>query len=175
VVLRAQTISIYGHLLSLSHSCVVPCFPLPLLNRYGYPPAVEYATAVGSAATAGLGGRLGNRYFGPLCTLPYRMCLDCQCTALFADIRPPKFLDPPHLTRSILWNLPLSRLTLLASFVANLYFRMPLCVTRLRLLIILFAVRDGTFDASREPKEAWDGKKRSWVDRSSGAASDPLS
>ena len=35
-------------------------------SRYGFQPALEYAAAAGSARTVGLGGRLGDAYFGPL-------------------------------------------------------------------------------------------------------------
>jgi hypothetical protein len=38
--------------------------------RYGYPPAVYYAQAVKSAKSVGLGGKLGDSYFGPLCNPP---------------------------------------------------------------------------------------------------------
>mmetsp|Transcript_4911 Transcript_4911/g.6358 ORF Transcript_4911/g.6358 Transcript_4911/m.6358 type:complete len:214 (-) Transcript_4911:139-780(-) len=34
--------------------------------KYGYPPAVYYAQAIGNASSVGLGGRLGDTYFGPL-------------------------------------------------------------------------------------------------------------
>lgn len=56
---------------SFTHTRSPPPPPLDL-RRYGFAPAMAYAVAAKDASTVGLGGkhggRLGARYFGPMCT-----------------------------------------------------------------------------------------------------------
>jgi hypothetical protein len=129
---------------------------------------VEYALAVGSAKTAGFGGRLGERYFGPLCKQRARtQALSGRARtarAFSLRTRAPASRARRHETDAyLLKHMAFDVLCARLCFC----FCAPVCVCA---CIFCAAVRDGNFDAARVSKPAWDGKKRPWVDKTLTAA-----